>query len=83
MPRTLLIAFLILSASSNPLFAQKKKGKRKQSNKQEVVSEMDRVSGERAFFEGIKYRAVDNYEDAIASFEASLSFFEAFLLRLF
>ena len=74
MLRTLLIAFLILSASSNPLFAQKNKGKRKQSNKQEVVSEMDRVSGERAFFEGIKYRAVDNYEDAIASFEASLSF---------
>ena len=36
---------------------------------------MDRVSGERAFFEGIKYRAVDNYEDAIASFEASLIFY--------
>ena len=35
---------------------------------------MDRVSGERAFFEGIKYRAVDNYEEAIVSFESSLSF---------
>ena len=53
MPRTLLIAFLILSASSNPLFAQRIRGKRKQSNKQEVVSEMDRVSGERAFLKAL------------------------------
>ena len=75
MPRILFIAFLILCIASNPLYAQKKnRGKKKQFDREEQVSEMDRVSGERAFFEGIKYRAVDNYEEAIVSFEASLSF---------
>ena len=75
MPRILFIALLVLYVASNPLYAQKKnRGKKKQSNKEEQVLEMDRVSGERAFFEGIKYRAVDNYEEAIVSFESSLSF---------
>ncbi|MEC7159176.1 MAG: tetratricopeptide repeat protein, partial [Bacteroidota bacterium] len=75
MPRILFIALLVLYVASNPLYAQKRnRGKKKQSNKEEQVLEMDRVSGERAFFEGIKYRAVDNYEEAIISFEASLSF---------
>ncbi len=75
MTRTLFIILLLLCVASNSLHAQKKnRGKKKQSNKQEQISEMDRVSGERAFFEGIKYRAVDNYEDAVTSFEASLSF---------
>ena len=75
MPRILFIALLVFYVASNPLYAQKKdRGKKKQSNKEEQFSEMDRVSGERAFFEGIKYRAVDNYEEAIVSFEASLSF---------
>ncbi|MEC7267649.1 MAG: hypothetical protein VXV82_03435, partial [Bacteroidota bacterium] len=75
MPRILFIALLVLYVAPNSLYAQKKnRGKKKQSNKEEQVSEMDRVSGERVFFEGIKYRAVDNYEEAIVSFEASLSF---------
>ena len=75
MPRILFISLLVLCVASNPLYAQKKnRGKNKQSNKEEQVSEMDRVSGERAFFEGIKYRAVDNFEEAIISFEASLLF---------
>ncbi len=75
MPRILFIALLVLYVASNPLYAQKKnRGKKRQSNKEEQVLEMDRVSGERAFFEGIKYRAVDNFEEAIVSFEASLSF---------
>ena len=75
MSRILFISLLVLCVASNPLYAQKKnRGKNKQSNKEEQVSEMDRVSGERAFFEGIKYRAVDNFEEAIISFEASLLF---------
>ena len=75
MSRILFISLLVLYLASNPLYAQKKnREKNKQSNKEEQVSEMDRVSGERAFFEGIKYRAVDNFEEAIISFEASLLF---------
>ena len=75
MPRNLFIVLLVFCLALNPLYAQKKnRGKKKQSNKEEQVSEMDRVYGERAFIEGIKHRAVDNYGDAVISFESSLSF---------
>ena len=73
--RCLIFLLFVTLCTPGQVFSQKKgKNKKCKNAKAQTISEMDRVSGERAFFDGIKYRAVDNYEEAIDAFTASLTF---------
>ena len=68
----ILLLFVVLCAPGQGFGQKKGKNKKCKNAKAQTISEMDRVSGERAFFDGIKYRAVDNYDEAIEAFSASL-----------